>query len=90
MKSIQKSRLTVIRSKLKDNRISCRENTDDADTLIVTIAIEKPSFSDRVPIVGEDVDLLVLFIALIPLERDFSPLNLIVKKLKEIYFPHNS
>lgn len=62
--------IAMLSCKLKDNGISCREGTGDTDTIIVTTAFGKSSFSDRVAILGEDRDLVVFLIVLTPLERE--------------------
>lgn len=56
--------------KLKDYKICYQESTSDADTLILTTAIEKSS-SDRIVIVGKDVESIVFLIALTLFKRHF-------------------
>lgn len=66
-----KSRLiAMFFTKLKDYRICYQESTSDADTLIVTTAIEKSS-SVRMVIAGKDVESIVFLIALTLFERHF-------------------
>lgn len=40
--------ITMLSLKLQDNKISCRVSTSIADTLIVTTAMEKYYFTDKV------------------------------------------
>lgn len=43
---------------------------DDADTIIVNTAINVSSYHPKIILVGEDIDLLVLLIALTPRENN--------------------
>lgn len=56
--------------KLRQNGYEVFQSDGDADVLIVQTAIEKISHFQNVVVVGEDVDLLVLLVALTPLEKE--------------------
>lgn len=65
-----KSRLISFLSvAIRNQGIEVREASDDADTLIFKTAIEKSEENANVAIIGEDVDLMVLLMALTPPER---------------------
>lgn len=65
--------ISQLSGKLTENGISVKQATDDADLLIIQTAIHVclnvPTIT-TVVIVGEDVDLLVLMIALTPVDRN--------------------
>ncbi|KAG5867532.1 hypothetical protein JTB14_011927 [Gonioctena quinquepunctata] len=67
--------LTAIHQKLstKERRVlngPVIQSEEDADSLIVTIALANASDYDLVIIAGEDIDLLVIFIGLVELSRN--------------------
>ena len=51
-------------TKLTNEGFTVKQAIEDADTLIVTTAIEESAKAKSVPIVGEDVDLLIILTAL--------------------------
>lgn len=58
---------------LEENSFKCKQANDDADTLIVTTAIEKTEIAtnnSKVAILAEDVDVLVILAALTPGDRE--------------------
>ena len=60
-----KSRLiAMLITKLTNEGFTVKQAIEDADTLIVTTAIEESAKAKSVPIVGEDVDLLIILTAL--------------------------
>ncbi|KAJ8877078.1 hypothetical protein PR048_021530 [Dryococelus australis] len=62
--------ISMLSAKPKDNGIEFTESSGDANTLIVSKAIEKCFMSDNVAIVGEYVDMLFLLTVLAPTERE--------------------
>jgi len=64
--------IALLSKKLNDEGINVRQAKADADVLIVTTAIDlsKEHSDFRVVIVGEDTDLLVLIVALVPNTQD--------------------
>jgi len=56
----------LLTDKLSEANVLCKNTVADADTLIVETAIERASSGEKVIIVGEDVDLLVLLVARTP------------------------
>lgn len=61
--------ISLLQTKLQENGIKTLQATDDADVLIVKTAVELSTHSS-VAVVGEDVDLAVLLIALTPPTQD--------------------
>ncbi|CAH0757850.1 unnamed protein product [Diatraea saccharalis] len=55
--------ITMLKSRFEQAGINTYQSDDDADTLIVTTAIQKTASHETVLIVGEDVDLLVILMA---------------------------
>lgn len=53
---------------MNDNGIGVLQNRDDANALIVNIAIDKTAVQENL-IFGEDVDHLVVLIALVPSQK---------------------
>lgn len=60
----------MLSTKLKDQGIGFRQSSDDADCLIINTAIQVPSSRKNVAIIGEDVDLLCLLLALAPSKKN--------------------
>lgn len=65
----------MLSEKLEVEGFTVKQATDNANTFIVTTAIEVSS-SEEAVVVGEDVDLLVLLTALAPQERNIYFLKL--------------
>lgn len=66
-----KSRLiSFLITALTSHGVETEQASSDADTLIVRTAIMKSFTCDKVAIVGEDVDLIVLLMALTPTEQN--------------------
>lgn len=60
----------MLSAKIRENSINVLQAPDDADCLIVNTAISYAEKDQPVFIVGEDVDLIVLMIALTPAEKN--------------------
>lgn len=58
--------IAILSAKLQTSGIEIRQAPDDADTLIISTAIEISKTSSNVVVVGEDVDLLILLMATTP------------------------
>ena len=56
--------IAMLKTKFEEAHFQVKQATEDADTLIVTTALEMSSLYNSVYIVGEDIDLLVLLTAL--------------------------
>lgn len=69
--------------KLEYAGIQALSATDDADVLIVQTAIKEAYNNPTVVVVGQDVDLLILIIALCPLDKDIRFLRDIQGNIKE-------
>lgn len=54
----------MLKTKFEASNFMVKQATEDADTLIINTAISISSTFDSVIVVGEDVDLLILFTAL--------------------------
>lgn len=61
--------ILMLVEKFENEGFVVKQTTEDADTLIVTTTIDI-SVTDEVVVIGEDIDLLVLLIALAPEERN--------------------
>ena len=66
--------MSLLINYLRERDIDVLVACNDADVHIFRKALEFNS-SDNVVVVGEDIDLLVLILALIPKKRKFSHLN---------------
>ncbi|GBN03383.1 hypothetical protein AVEN_6112-1 [Araneus ventricosus] len=62
--------IQLLRQKMTSKGIETRVAKGDADTYIVRCGLEKPTSHPTVAIIGEDVDLIVILIALAPAESD--------------------
>lgn len=60
----------MLKIKLINHGFIVKIANGDADTLIVSIAINVSSYHPKTILVGEDIDLLVLLIALTPRENN--------------------
>lgn len=58
--------------KMTADGIEVRQANADADTTIIRVVMEKAKCSCSTVVIGEDVDLLVLLIALAPKEREIK------------------
>ncbi|GBM68233.1 hypothetical protein AVEN_268717-1 [Araneus ventricosus] len=65
-----KTRLQLLRQKMTSKGIETRVAKVDADTYIVRCGLEKATSHPTVAIIGEDVDLIMILIALAPAEND--------------------
>ncbi|KAF2889906.1 hypothetical protein ILUMI_16267 [Ignelater luminosus] len=63
---------------MKENSITILQAPDDADSLIVSTVISYATTNPSVLIVGEDVDIMVLMVALTPEDKDIY----LFKKMK--------
>lgn len=62
--------INLLTNKFKDENYQVENAIDDADFLIVNTAIQLSATNQSVAIVGEDIDLLILLIALTPQKRN--------------------
>lgn len=80
--------IAMLTERFQNQGVEVKQAQDDADTLIVTTAIEL-SLTAQVVIVGEDIDLLVLLTALAPQERNIYFMKSGTGKIeRKIYSSH--
>lgn len=66
-----KSRLiSFLTNHLVEAGIAVKQASEDADRLIATTAVDQLTHHEKVAVVGQDVDLLVLLVALTPADKD--------------------
>lgn len=75
--------INQLKEKLECASFQALSAIDDADTLIVQTAIKEAYNSHTVVVVGQDVDLLILIIALCPLDKDVRFLRDVQGNIKE-------
>lgn len=62
--------INFLKDHLMNTGIDVKQATEDADQLIATTAVEQLSEHEKVAVIGQDVDLLVLLIALTPEDKE--------------------